>query len=168
MSVSLVYLSSWPCQEGLRICQININHIINKIDEISHILFSNNLDIFGVSESRLNDNNNDDEIQILGFFAECRDSSFIHHTGLCVYIKSDIQYTRKKDLESDDVESLWIELQLPARSVFIGFIYRNPRDMFVWEDQFCDMLDNIVTLNKECLLLGDLNIDLMFHKHRWN
>ena len=28
------------------------------------------------------------------------------------------------------------------------------------------MLDNIVSLNKEHLLLGDLNIDLMFPKHR--
>ena len=41
-------------------CHISINHIINKIGEISQILFSNNLDIFGVSESRLNVNNNDD------------------------------------------------------------------------------------------------------------
>ena len=168
MSVSPVYSSSWPRQEGFRICHININHIINKIDEISHILLSNNLDIFGVSESRLNVNNNDDEIQIPGYFAERRDSSFIHHTGLCVFIKCDIQYTRRKDLESDEVESLWIELQLPLRSVFIGFIYRNPRDMIVWEDQFCDMLDSVVSLNKEYLLLGDFNIDLMFPKHRWN
>ena len=38
----------------------------------------------------------------------------------------------------------------------------------MWEDQFCDMLDNIVSLNKEHLLLGDFNIDLVFPKHRWN
>ena len=119
MLFSPVYSDSWPRQEGLRICHININHIINKIDEISHILFSNNLDIFVVSESRQNDNNNDDEIQTPGYFAERRDSSFIHHARLCVYIKCDIQYTRRKDLESDQVESLWIELHLPVCSVFI-------------------------------------------------
>ena len=158
MLFSTVYSDSWPHQEGLKICHINTNHIINKIDEISHILFSNNLDIFGVSESRMNVDNNDDENQIPGYFAERRDPSFIHHRGLCVYIKCDIQYTRRKDLESEEVESLWIELQLPSRSVFIGFIYRNPRDMIVWEDQFCDMLDNIVSLNKEYLLLGDFNM----------
>ena len=38
----------------------------------------------------------------------------------------------------------------------------------MWEDQFCDMLDNIVSLNKEYLLLDDFNIDLMFPKHLWN
>ena len=79
-----VYLNFWPRQEGLEMCHININHIINKIDEIFHILFSDNLDIFGVSESRLNNNINDGEIQIPGYFAERRDSSFIYHTGLCV------------------------------------------------------------------------------------
>ena len=52
MSVSPVYSSSWP-RQGLRICHININHIINKKDEISHILFSKNLDIFCVSESMI-------------------------------------------------------------------------------------------------------------------
>ena len=67
----------------------------------------------------------------------------IHHTG---FIKCDIQYTRRKDLEADEVERLWIELQLPVLSVFIGFIYKNPRDMILWEDHFCDMLDNILYL----------------------
>ena len=92
MLVSPVYSDFWPRQEGLKICPINRNYIINKIDEISHILFSNKLDIFGVSESTLNDNINNDKIQISGYFSECRDSSFLHHTGLCAYIKYDIQY----------------------------------------------------------------------------
>ena len=60
------------------------------------------------------------------------------------------------------MESLWIELQLPLRSVFIGFIYRNPKDIIIWEDQF------FLSQNKEYLLLGDFNIDLMFPKHWWN
>ena len=73
----------------------------------------------------------------------------------------------RTDLESDKVDSLWIELQFPVRSVFIGFTCRNLKDI-VWEDQFCNMLDNIVSLNKEYSLLGDFNIDLTFPKHRWN
>ena len=66
------------------------------------------------------------------------------------------------------MKSLWIELQLPVCSVFIDFIYRNPKDIIIWEDQFCDMLDNILSLNNEYLLIGDFDIDLIFHKHRWN
>ena len=60
------------------------------------------------------------------------------------------------------MESPWIELQLPVRSVFISFISGNPKDIIVWEDQFCDMLDNIASLNKEYLLLGVFKIDLIF------
>ena len=77
---------------------------------------------FGFSKSRLNANIDNDEFQIPGYLADRRDSSYIHHTGLCVYIKDDLHYLRRKDLESDEVESLWNELQLPVRSVFIGFI----------------------------------------------
>ena len=43
---------------------MNINHIINKTNEISHVL---SLDFFGFGESRLNDNYIDnDEIPIPG------------------------------------------------------------------------------------------------------
>ena len=82
MSVSPVYSDSWHRQKCLRMCHIKVNHIINKIDEISNILFPNNLDIFGFSESRLNVNVDNDEIQIPGYLVERRDSPFIHHTGL--------------------------------------------------------------------------------------
>ena len=40
--------------------------------------------------------------------------------------------------------------------------------MIAWDDKSCDMLDNIVSLNKEYLLLEDFNIDLMFPTHPWN
>ena len=99
------------------------------------------------------------------YLAERRDSSYIHYTGLCVFIKNSLQYLHRKDLGSSEADSLWIELQLSLRSVFIGFIYRNPKDI-IWEDQFCDILDNIVS--QSILLLGDFNIDLLFPKHRCN
>ena len=58
------------------------------------------LTFFGFGESRLNDNYIDnDEIPIPGYFAEHRDSSLYHHSGLYVYIKGEIQYLRRKDLE---------------------------------------------------------------------
>ena len=61
------------------------------------------------------------------------------------------------------MESLWIELQLPVCSVFIGSIHRNPKDIIIfWEGQFYDMLDNIVSQNKDYFILGDFNIDLTF------
>ena len=64
MSLSTVYSDSWRYQKGLIICNLNTNQIINKLNEISHIIFSNTLDIFGFSDSRLNDNIVIDEIQI--------------------------------------------------------------------------------------------------------
>ena len=99
------------------------------------------------------------------YLAERRDSSYIHYTGLCVFIKNNLQYLRRKDLGSSEAESLWNELHLSLPSVFIGFIYRNPKDI-IWEDQFCDILDNIVS--QSILLLGDFNINPMSPKHRCN
>ena len=86
MSVSTAYSDSWPCQKGLTICHLNINHIINKLNEISHILFSKNLEVFAFSESRLNGNIDNDEIQIPGYLADRRDLSYFHHTGLLPYL----------------------------------------------------------------------------------
>ena len=94
MSVSIVFSDFWPYQKGLRICHLNINHILKKLNEISHILFSINLDIFVLRNSRLNGNIDNDEFQIPGYLAEGRDSFYIHHTGLCVNIKNDLQCLR--------------------------------------------------------------------------
>ena len=81
MSFSPVYIQILgPVKKVLELCHININHIINKIDEISYILFSNNLDTYDFTESRLNKNIDKDEIQIPGYYAERRDSSSIHHS----------------------------------------------------------------------------------------
>ena len=63
------------------------------------------------------------------YLAERKDSSYIRYTGLCVFIKNSLQYLRRKDLGFSEADSLWIELQLPLRSVFIGFICRNPKDI---------------------------------------
>ena len=75
----------------------------DKLDDVSHILVSNNLGIFGSSEFRLNDHidNGESQIPVVVFFlTECTDSSFVHPTELCVYVKVDFQYLHRKDLES--------------------------------------------------------------------
>ena len=52
---------------------------------------------------------------------------------------------------------------MPVCSVFIGSIHRSPKDIIIfWEGQFYDMLDNIVSQNKDYFILGDFNIDLTF------
>ena len=62
MSVSTVFSDSWLRQEGLGICHININRIINK-----HVFFSNNLEVFGLSESKLKDSIDKNRFLIPGY-----------------------------------------------------------------------------------------------------
>lgn len=113
MTVTPIFSNSWPRLDGTRVCHLNVNHLRNKLDEISDLLLNHNLDIFGISESRLNDKIDDCELSVPGFNLTRRDSNIISHTGLCVYINSGIIFNRRGDLESLDVESLWIEVFFP-------------------------------------------------------
>ena len=44
--------------------------------------------------------------------------------GVVVYIKDDIQYSRRNDIENDNMESLWIEIQqVHKKSIVIGTLH---------------------------------------------
>ena len=99
-----------------------------------------------------------------------RDALKQSETGLAIYIHSSIQSitTRRADLESLSVESLWVEIShSKSPSLLVGFIYRKPTATYAWYDEFLVMLDKGADSKKSILLLGDLNIDLSKSYSAW-
>ena len=79
--IFMTYAASdhWPLKDGLRIGHLNINHLINKLSDVSHIVhhashivhnskpYGRGFHIFCFSESRLNNHMDDKDIAIEGF-----------------------------------------------------------------------------------------------------
>ena len=90
-------------------------------------------------------------------------------TGLLLYISSTLTFSRLSNLETYDVESIWIEIKIKATSpIVVGFIYRNPLETTNWFEIFNNIMDELIILDYENVIMGDFNIDLLKPKHKWS
>ena len=78
-----------------------------------------------------------------------------------LYISNMYKYKRRSDIESETVESIWIEVFPPHRKSFLlCSVYRPPSASTDWADNFAEEINNATSCHDiEVLLAGDLNID---------
>ena len=137
---------------GLKIVHWNLHSIAphqgnTKLDELK-LLLSNpgkECHILGITETWLDANFTDSEIQIPGYNLERLDRAKVSLPfpkngggGIAVYIDKKIPYLRREDLESKDIESVWIKLSPPKRPAhLVCFCYRCPQyDVTSWMNKF--------------------------------
>ena len=96
---------------------------------------------------------------ILGYQQERKDRT-AHGGGVVLYIREPIQYTRRTDLPSQDLELIFVEIQPPkSKSYIVIAWYRPPSDPV---DSFNKLETNLLYLDqegKEIILLGDAYCD---------
>ena len=91
--------------------------------------------------------------------------------GTFVYVNNLPQAKRREDLEAEDLEILCLEVcpYKSSRSLFIGAVYRPPLFRGADDKRLGKNIENVHLLNKETILLGDINIDFLrtmkFQKH---
>ena len=89
--------------------------------------------------------------------------------GVGLFIKQQFNYHIRDDLSvfiPHVMESLFIECETPAKKkIIIGTIYRPntaPRaDLDVYSKTLIDILDIVNSEKRDCVILGDMNIDLL-------
>ena len=88
--------------------------------------------------------------------------------GVSLYIRNDIKYMSRPDLEYFDgeMESLFIEIDKNvfnlASNVVVGVIYRMPNTcMEIFNDRMSDIMNIVQRERKTCYFLGDPNVDLL-------
>ena len=85
--------------------------------------------------------------------------------GVGFYIKNNFNYVIRSEftLSDSDYEALWIEIQLVGQSnIICAVMYRHPNGNL---DNFMNYvnptIEKIHHENKQCLIMGDFNIDLL-------
>ena len=83
--------------------------------------------------------------------------------GLLLYINNTFQYKRRFDFETENIESVWIELKLPkSKPIYICSVYRSPGSLIEWIDNFEKEIEAVLgNDDKEVLIMGDLNFNLL-------
>ena len=150
--------------KGLYIGHLNIQEIRSseKIDQINTILQSkDNICMLGLSESKLGSDVPDNFLSIENY--QCfRKDRICGAGGLLVYVTNDVVCDQRKDLETENFESMWLEVQPKnSKSFLVGHFYRNPHSSAVWSETFEDHLEKVINEDKEIFILGDFKKDLL-------
>ena len=155
--------------KGLNIINLNIRHLKPKLDDVKILLQrSNKIDILGLCETFLHDDIPDSILSVDGYKFERRDRNICTTEndkqkggGVLIYIAEHLDYKRKQNLESDNIESIWIEISLKhTKPILINSIYRPPSAPKQWLEMFSDNLENITTADNEVYIMGDINVDI--------
>ena len=159
-------------ESGLRVGHLNVYHLFNKVPDVSTFLCNQYpfVHLFGLSETRFNCRVSDESIAIPHYTIYRRDIVKQDETGLALYVHNSIPNitTRRTDLESQCIESLWVEICIPKTpSLLVGYVYRNPAATYEWYDEFVTMLDKVSVSKTNIHLLGDFNIDLFKPHLAW-
>ena len=150
--------------KGLHIANLNVRHIVPKIDEI-RILMSNKQSphILGLCETFLRTTDPDSQVSIDGYNFYRKDRSETQEKdggGLLFYYKQSLNVRRRSDIEVSNIETLWAEISLPNSKPFlICSAYRPPNACSTWVKSFEEELSIAQTTGLEFILMGDFNID---------
>ena len=151
-------------RKGLRIGNLNICHLIPKLDEIRLLLNEHrSVNILGLCETFLNENTDDNVLSIDGFTFERRDRDDGRSGGgILVYVSNQISYKRRSDLETKNgPETIWLEIINPSsKSIFVCSAYRPPSAPNSWVDGLANEIRKATScVDTEVLLFGDFNIN---------
>jgi len=153
---------SYECfqQKGLHLLHINARSLLNKRDEMQALSETTNAAVLGVTESWLDDSIPDAEVAIPGYVLQRNDRDR-NGGGVCMYIRNNIAFNRRTDLESPVTEFIAIDILLPkTKPILVGVCCRPPKDSVFYqniEEQF-SLSPNY--MQQETYLLGNFNTNV--------
>ena len=150
---------------GLHICNLNIHHILPKLDNLRVIMtYENSPDIFGACETFLDLNISDNQLAVSGYDFLRKNRVSIQNKsggGVLLYFRNTLTCTRRSELEISKIETIWAEVELPNAKPFLIFtVYRPPNVRKKWIDLFEENLSIAQATGLEYIVMGDFNIDM--------
>ena len=158
-----------PISKGLKICHWNIQRLTTtKQDEIKISLTensnnSNKIDILFLSETFCTNKTPDYLYAITDYKLFRKDRIGKLGGGVMAFVHKDLKVERRIDMEDDDLEALWLEVNphKSNRSLFVAGVYRPPSSNVDMDKKLGRNIENAKLRNKELIIMGDLNVDYM-------
>ena len=120
-----------------------------------------NCDLVACTETKLDKNVDDSDVQIEGYTLLRKDRTRFGG-GVGMYLKEDLNYIRLTNLENENIELFWVKITWPNFSLICGVCYRPPGQTRDVREGFLTNLEtNIHQLGTytcdSIILLGDFN-----------
>ena len=119
------------------------------------------IDLIAFNETRLDANITDNTTNLDGYDIVRKDRSR-NGGGVCIYLRSSINYKIRDDLVPSELEAVCVEIIKPhSKPSVVTTVYRPPSALSEFFDHFEKLIKAIDNENKEMYILGDLNCDLL-------
>ena len=119
------------------------------------------LDIIAISETKLYNNSNYNEIQLPGYTFVSK-NSLTQVGGVGIYVKINLIYKIRSelDLHNDHIEDIWVEVtDVNNTSFLVGALYSHPNNN---TNHFGEIFENSINiLNMESKLFTCLSISIL-------
>jgi exonuclease III len=146
---------------GLKIASLNINSLLRHVDELRLMLSDSEIDVFAINESKIDNSVKYSEISIPVYNMILKDRNRFGG-GVVVYIRETFSFYERKDLNSDDLEMICIEICKPrSRPFCITVWYRPPNSEMKLFDFFEIFLSKCDAESKELIVIGDINCNMI-------
>ena len=139
----------------------NARSILNKFEEFQLLVSQHNPYIIGVTESWLENNIHDSEIQLNNYNLFCNDRSGLRGGGVLLYVHKSLMCSPYVKLNAIKLEeSLWYLVSLSNKQTFLlGLVYRSPSSVETNNSKLLEALQIIYQQygHAQLLLMGDFN-----------
>ena len=148
-------------RKGMVIASLNVNSLPLHKDELSAFINDKGIHILALNETKLDKKTPKQLMNIKSYKIELEDRNR-HGGGVAIYIRESINHSRRDDIPSNDLELVCIEIKPVKASPFIVLAwYRPPSDPVATFEKLEQVLQFFERENKEIILLGDTNCDLL-------
>ena len=150
-------------KRGFKIANLNVISLLKHIDELRLCLTNQQLDILAINETKMDSDVPLDLISLEGYTWVSKNRN---RSGGAVgfYIRNSINFPIRPDLGLDDIEALTIEIhKYKTKPFLVTTWYRPPNSPIDLSANFENILRLIDIEEKESIIMGDLNCDLL-HK----
>ena len=144
---------------------LNINSLVSHIDELRLSMSQfKDIDILAINETNLDATIKDGEVHLPGYdvVRKDRESNGRNGGGVCIYMRSNINFQLRADLSPNNLEYLTVEISKSRSKPFlVSTWYRPPQsspDLFSTIERIIDKID---AENLELYIMGDLNCNLL-------
>lgn len=165
--------SIFPCLKAFRakhiknfiMAHLNINWLHTKLDEVKSILVNNYVDLFALSETKLNNTHTKAMLRIEGFSLYRSDRpNNKGGGGVVCYVNSAIPNRQVPEYEfnQDGIQSVIVELIMKKEKWYVIAVYRPPNVSVQYLSNALDHMCKLCQVKGNAIyVLGDINVDFL-------
>ena len=149
---------------------LNIASLQKYFDDLDLLLsqVNHSFDIIGITEHKLNNDAPFSNFDLPGYSPFLFAATETTHGGAGFFLRNNLNYTLRDDLcfnSAGNFESIFVEIEFQKKNLVVGCIYRHPNSKISIVDFTTNHLEPILHKiskeNKQCVLMGDFNINLL-------